>query len=738
MYKKYIHTIPSTNIHYILALIILIEILIIFYNSILYLSRPNDKDRLRYLTLTFLFIQYNITGGIFVDDRLPIPFLLQGAFAIFSSMLMSSYLPYYIYKTLNLKELKFYAYYGYLIFIIIPYFLIFLITLSITEDYKLSAQLMILVQFIYAIAFLYHLTKAFLYKKSEGKLPKEQLYGTYLAIIFWIIMPVVFFFNGGQIIEHLTANAGYLIMSVIFIRSNILNSRNEYFRLLNSEAELIKMNKTLEEKVVIRTKELEEANEKRINSFINLTHEIRTPLNLINNYLEEYIEKYGEKNKEIEIIKINIEKLYRDINNFFDTERFSRGIDVFNNDQVTNFSKVLNDSLELFKKYAEKKQITITDEILNDVYVKADPNAIGTLMNNLLDNAIKYTPKGGGIHTYLSRDNGTIQFSVKDTGYGIPIDKQALVFKPFVQISTEKRNNQGMGMGLSIVRSIVTNLNGNISLSSQEEEGTEIKIELKPHKLSEGERAEKHRVQVPRQMIISSEELSDSLSGRKYTILIVEDELMMLAYLRTKLKAEYNVYLAENGIVALNKLCEMSKLPDIIVSDVMMDEVNGFDFLKILSETPEYNFIPFIFITAKSTIKDKLYGLGLGAIDYIIKPFRVEELKQKIDSLLITIENQRKSFFNQVYKTVVDQLGQKPYDLSINLPTYKSKCVNYNITRREREIIELLSQELSHKEIADKLYISDRTVSKHIQNIYEKTGVNNKIDLLKKIFNNLG
>ena len=261
LYEKYLYTFPGTNIHWLTFIIIVIELVILLYQIIYYLIRPSDKIRKWYLILLSLLINYNILGGLFVDPHLPIPIVLQYYLAYGAGILMSMYFPFYIYKFLNVKNLKFFAYWGSVLFLFLPFIITFGGLYAITKDINFCAKWVVAVPAIYAFAFLYSLTKVlYNYSKSANNEPffKEKIIGVCSAVFFWVIgLSIVTFFNGSQYIEHGITNTGFLIMTVIFIRSTILDSRKEYQKLLVSESQLQQSNELLQIKVKERTRELE-------------------------------------------------------------------------------------------------------------------------------------------------------------------------------------------------------------------------------------------------------------------------------------------------------------------------------------------------------------------------------------------------------------------------------------------------------------------------------------------------
>lgn len=178
----------------------------------------------------------------------------------------------------------------------------------------------------------------------------------------------------------------------------------------------------------------------------------------------------------------------------------------------------------------------------------------------------------------------------------------------------------------------------------------------------------------------------------------------------------------------------MPVTPDLVLSDVMMDKMDGYAFIKTLSEQDKYSHIPIILLTAKSTPTDRLKGLRLGAIDFISKPFSFEELSQKIETILDNIVRQQKAIINTSIanlKTGKNQEADKMAQSSIS--TFEQNCKLLQLTARETEIVRLIMKGKTYKNIATALFISEKTVTKHIQNIFIKAEVSNKVELINKL-----
>lgn len=727
---------PGTEIHIVTFIIVLFELIIFFFQVIYYLSRPSDKRRLWFLILIGLLIYYNCVSGFLPDENIPVSLTVQNIVAFSGGLLMSMYFAFYFYKAFDLAKLKFYAYWGALLFLFIPFALFFLIPYLLTGDLNLSRQMVVVVPFFYAVTFLIALTKAIKakYKDDKGENFKEEIAGMYLGVLFWISLPVVVYFDGSQLLENSFANVGLLVMTIMFIRSAIGESRNEYNKLLASERKLQEMNVELAKKVKERTRQLELANEQRLNTFINLAHETKTPLTLINNYLEDHVRKVGET-EELKAIRYGIEKLSNDIVNLFDVERFNKGLHVYNHDQITDFSTIIKESILLFKKYCQNNQIELIEDVEDSVPVKADPEAIYRVVYNLIENSIKYSVTDNNkIKIRLKCEEKKVVFRVSDTGIGIPVTLQKRIFDPYFQIHNQKKNFQGMGLGLSIIKNITDSLGGTISVKSDPDTnpGTEITIILKAYNQKAEVIPEFSSGKKKLEFTIEKLEVTDEVDGEdKPFILLIEDNVGMLNYLVKKLREKYNLYIATDGGQAIKKLKNIKKL-DLIISDIMMDKVDGFDFYKSISQESRFGHVPLIFLTAKTTMKDRKKGMEMGAIDYISKPFNSSDLITKIDSVLNNIRKQKM----MLLKSLVDgaeALQQVPVEGNNHKTGFINNCDLYNLTSREADIVKLLAKGYTHKAIGDSLHISGHTVSKHVQNIFEKVGVNNRLELLNKL-----
>lgn len=725
--------IAGTQMHVVTFLFVCIEIVILFYLVIYKLARPDDKTALLNIILIFLLITYNVTGGLLPDSNLPGTYFVQEVIAYSTGFIVPCYFPYYVYRAFGLEKMKFHAYKGVYLCLVFPY-LLFVTAFAASNDLAAAKNLLIL-PVVYAGWVIFSLYKAIRHKYKNdfsSKESKEEMVVLFFSLTPWIGLPVIAYFDLSQAAEASVTNSGFLLLLALQVKSHIKQLRIEHRRLIDSEQKLLNWNASLQKEVYKRTKELEKINEQKTNTFVNLAHETKTPLTLIKNYLEEYINTKGGS-EELAIVKRSIDKLSNDIMNLFDLERFNKGLAVYNHDLISNFSEIIKDSLVLFKQYSNKKGIELKENVEENVFVKADPVAINRIVNNLIENAIKFS-SDGMIKVCLKSEGDKIVFSVKDYGAGIPPEQHKKIFEPYYQITRHKKNIEGMGLGLPIVKRVVETLNGEIRIHSNptEYKGTLAAVVMDKHTLSEYDIIAANPIH-NNNTIAAAENLNSAeiaFDENKETILIVEDNISMINYLLRKLRCKYNVYGALNGNEAMKKIKNLKVKPDLIISDIMMDKLDGFSLAKILSDTSAYNHIPIMFLSAKSAQIDRLQGLKLGAIDFIQKPFSIRELTQKIESVLSNRNRQWKALLRTKLHT-----GDAYNDFGFADATDKfdQNCQLYGLTQREKEIAKLLREGCKYKEIGDKLFIAEKTVTKHVQNVFEKLQVSNRIELINKL-----
>ena len=471
---------------------------------------------------------------------------------------------------------------------------------------------------------------------------------------------------------------------------------------------------------------LEKSTEQKTNLFFNITHEMKTPLTIASSYLEKYM-VHQDNLKDLCVVQQNINKLNNDVQNFTDISKFEKNQIFYTNTSQINFSQALRKKIIEFREIANSDNIKISLSCPKDLYINIDPSAFERIFNNLFDNAIRYNKPEGIINIEVQAYEQELKVKIANTGKNIDRKNYSTFFKPFFQASREKSNYQGLGIGLSIVKNIFDYIGGSICIC-HENGMTTFKFAFPRISLKKNASSIQIKSEIsPKAGIINTKLKTFTHVEEKDTILIVDDNYQMLAFLAESLHPIYNVYCAKDGEKALIQLLKIPK-PDLILSDIMMDKMDGYQLLTELKKQKKYSATPFLFFSAKGTIKNRLEGLKSGAVDYIPKPFLLEELLTKIKTLLkykYNIYNQVKEKMNN---DLMDYLNIKETEIiSENIST---SCNQYGLTAREVEIIYHIKSGKLQKEIAVIMNISGNTIKSHIYRIYKKCQINNKIELL--------
>lgn len=233
----------NTEMHMVTFCITIFEMVMMLFQVIHYLQRVTDKNRLLYLILLMLMILYNITSGLFPDEQFSLSLMLQNSIAYLVAFATSMYFVYYFYKAFELIGLRFFVRYGIFIFLLLPFLFLFLLPYYITGNLILSRRLTVIIPFLYGVAFIVATTRAFLLKhhQSQKLIPHigenriELVVAAYIAVSCWAMLPVIVFFGDFQVLEHCITNAGFLMMTLIYVKTTISQSRWEYQKLILTE-----------------------------------------------------------------------------------------------------------------------------------------------------------------------------------------------------------------------------------------------------------------------------------------------------------------------------------------------------------------------------------------------------------------------------------------------------------------------------------------------------------------------
>ncbi len=385
--------------------------------------------------------------------------------------------------------------------------------------------------------------------------------------------------------------------------------------------------------------------------YANFTHEFRTPLTVILGLADEIPghhqkQQTGHLHKAVEMVRRNSFRLLQIVNQILDLSKLEAGmlsVHMIQADAVALLQYLSNS----YQSLADAKNISMTFEaeptgLLMDI----DEEKLTTIYSNLLGNAVKFTGEGGRIFikVHKQEDSGTphLMIEVSDTGIGIPANKLPHIFERFYQVDSAGNTGYGLrleggtGIGLTLTKELAEMLGGNIEVESEEGSGATFRVQLpisndaplKP----EGALFSITPAALPFSTVGSlAAEPPIPLGEDMPTLLIVEDSPDIITYLRTCLEGQYRILTATNGRLGLEKAIE--EVPDLIISDVMMPEMDGFELCETLKNDERTSHIPIILLTARVDAESRLKGLGRGADAYLGKPFNLAELRLHLANL---------------------------------------------------------------------------------------------------------
>ena len=378
--------------------------------------------------------------------------------------------------------------------------------------------------------------------------------------------------------------------------------------------------------------------------FTNILHEFRTPLSLIIGPVEKLVQNSGldkTGKKFVHLIENNARRLLWLNNQLLDYRKLeNKALDL----RISEFGIIefARKVFSLFTDKAERKQIRYLFNVdFEHLVVKMDLRKIETILFNLLSNAFKFTPEGGEISVTISQcdlnTENALCISVKDSGIGISEDDHKKIFERFYQAKEAIKMERGSGIGLTLVNEYVQMHQGKIILKSKPGEGSEFNVILPLNVNYESENLMIPGLETTEPSLKSKskenieEQIVSSASGNPF-ILLVEDDIEIADFVRVSLKDKYNVQHVLNGKHALRLISK--QLPDIIISDIIMPEMNGIEFTKKIKGNSKTAHIPLILLTGQSDTEKQLEGFKSGADAYITKPFEIDLLEVRIENFL--------------------------------------------------------------------------------------------------------
>ena len=461
-------------------------------------------------------------------------------------------------------------------------------------------------------------------------------------------------------------------------------------------------------------KRLKEVNNLKSSLYTNITHEFRTPLTVIlgmvdtlrTNLIKKELLSNAEK--PLEMIERNGKNLLQLINEMLDLAKLESGTLEVNMAQadIVAFIKYVGESFQSLAKVSNV-DLTIYSEV-EELVMDFDDHKVQAILSNLLSNAIKFSQEKGKIIVHINKEvdknREFLVVKIKDEGIGIAENELQYIFDRFHQIENpNSKTMKGSGLGLALVKDLVALMKGDISVKSAKGKGSEFKLVLPVHRNASRRKNQwvpredhtpvsKPKIDVLPQFLGSNADLPIAL--------IIEDNSDVAHYLIGCLEHKYRCIHAFDGIAGIEKAFDI--IPDIVISDVMMPNMDGFELCSTLKSDERTDHIPVILLTAKVTKKDRLAGLSHGADAYLTKPFEKAELFTRLDQLVL----QRKK--------LLQKLGSSSFS---QIMTGKTKDPKTQFLQKLIKIIheEIDNTSLGSRHLAHKLHLSESQIYRKLK-----------------------
>lgn len=420
---------------------------------------------------------------------------------------------------------------------------------------------------------------------------------------------------------------------------------------------------------LILRKRKEKINESKLQFFINISHEIRSPLTLILSPMEKLLKENfdTETLKTLNVIHRNSIRILGLVNQLLDVRKIDKG------QMKMNYSEIYIDNfiyeiIKVFEEQATKRSINLQfDNQAKNLQVWIDENNFDKILMNLLSNAFKYTPDGGEVKIKLqigadNKNKGPLhsyfEINIIDSGVGLIDSEKDKIFKRFYQGNNQETfTTIGSGIGLNLTKKLVQLHHGIITADNRTDiKGScfTIRIPLGKKHLKKEELLDKRIKRAEKQKLFIAENINKEKSikrNKNHTILIIDDEKEIREYLKDELENRYQVITAKNGVEGFKSA--VANLPSLIISDVMMPEMDGFKLVNMIKKNIVVRHIPIILLTSKTEYEDRINALEKGADSYLTKPFNIDEL-------LITINNliSSRSILRNKFSGAQDQAGK--------------------------------------------------------------------------------
>lgn len=467
-------------------------------------------------------------------------------------------------------------------------------------------------------------------------------------------------------------------------------------------------------------------NEERLRFYTNITHELRTPLTLILGPLEDLVSdpslppRYARKLKMIRESSYSLLSLINGILEFRKTETQNRKLAVAQG----NIANLIREIGLRFKESNGNPKVQVDLEIDDDgKEIYFDEEIITVIINNLMSNALKYTPQGRVTLSYFIEEADGLRYSVikvSDTGYGISKKGLPHIFDRYYQVKGEHQAS-GTGIGLALVKNLVVIHNATIDVTSEENVGSAFTVGFLTDSIYP-DAIHREFARKPSNALSDEEPKPEDMSQEKMHILVIEDNNDIREYIRQALSDEFTVTTACNGLDGLQSV--QAKCPDLIISDIMMPEMDGITLCRTLKDDIVTSHIPIILLTAKDSMDDKETGYESGADSYLTKPFSAKLLLSRIHNIIRRRRQIAAAFIGNIDKSVTQDTNQENESAGNTEFTENEGSQMFSaVSQIDREFIDkfnsviidnMAAQDLGVNLIADKMCMSRSTLYRKI------------------------
>ncbi|WP_282122438.1 response regulator [Algibacter mikhailovii] len=598
-----------------------------------------SKTNLVVLAIPFAFAGL-IWGILYFANGLYIPGAIPFSYAILS---LISYFHFTI-----VKKYKFFRNSQLFLILILPF------ALQITLGGYIQSSAVILWGFIAPVG-------ALVFFKTKQTIYWFVSYLSLVVIAFLINDSLPQYFNWDLSDKFINA---IFVLNIVAVSSLIYAVQYHY---VNKQTELKNAIKEKNESLAKQTEKLKENDKLKSQFFANISHEFRTPLTLILGLLNKQKNNLASEDlkEDAETMARNANRLLELINQLLDLSKLEAG-ELQLALVKANIIPTIKNTVLLYDSLGHEKNVTIvfngnpidTFKKHKPIVAYFDEEKLQKIMSNLISNAIKFSSNNSVITVDVKNKNETLKITVSNTGEEIPASKLPFIFNRFYQVDGEStRESEGTGIGLSLVKELVELHYGQVLVTSAHGKTTfSISIPLNESYFSNDTISTMSNNDVDYKVIPSAEIKKSNTAvddaqttENQLEILVVEDHTDIRNYILDILKTNYKVSLAVNGVDGYEKANK--NIPDLIISDVMMPKMNGYELCSKLKSNENTNHIPVIMLTAKASQDNKIEGLETGADDYLTKPFDEKELQVRIKNLIAIREKLQKKYRQESYIT---------------------------------------------------------------------------------------